>query len=275
MNTQQYLRQFKRHLRVVPKNIREEIVQDFEAILAEGEEQQQDLLERFGTPQELAAKYVEESDVELPWYSPVLKYGRNFLLLMGLGAILLAAVFYGFFAYFIDKRYFEYTDLKLAKTYNEFSNEVHLATVPASLAIEQAHVVLYSHSSPELLLRCRGKIEDKAKIQLQMELEQKNLVSIFRNACLVFVPEQSALSLSVLQSEINIIQPQLSLEIKGNQSSIALFSQDIEYSIELQARQSSVQVLPQETASPWRLSFDLYQSELEEYIPEIGWSKKP
>ena len=268
MNKQQYLQQFKRSLRVAPKNIREDIIDDFEAILAAEDVQEDGLVERFGTPQELAEKYLEDSDVELPWYTLLMHFGRNLLLLIGVCALLVVLILYGLYAYYDDKRYFEYTNLQLAQTSSEFGQELRIATIPSSFAIEQAHVVLYSHTSPELLLRCRSEIEEKEKIRLQIQLERKNLVSLFRNACLVFVPEQSTLSLSVVQSEVNLIEPLANLRITGSQSSFALYSKNVQYRLEVEARQSIVHTLPQETNSPWRLSFDIYQSDLESYIPE-------
>lgn len=252
MDKTTYRKKFIKAIRFAPKKLRQEIIADLDAILADPDTK----LQRLGTPEYLAGQYLQGAEVSTSKLRRILFFSRNLLAILGTLALALMALGYALYAYYGDYRPFDYADVELAYSHADFNHEhrVDLAE-KRHFEVRQAQVALYSHDEDDILMRCTGSVENP------------NALKIKQNACLIFTPKQ-AFSLEAEQSSLTLIEPANNWDIDAHQASLSLHQGTSSYRIIQQAEQSNSVSYPSDENAEVTLKFNILRSEAKVYQPD-------
>lgn len=252
MDKTTYRKKFIKAIRFAPKKVRQEILADLDAILADPNTKMQ----RLGTPEYLAGQYLQDAEISSSRLRRILFFSRNLLAILGTLALALMALGYALYAYYGDYRPFDYADVQLAYSHEDFNNEYRIDfTEKTHFSVYQAQAALYSHDEDDILMRCAGSLDNPK----QMNIKQ--------NSCLIFVPKHT-FSLEAEQSQVTLIEPKNNWDIQVKQTGLFLHQGASSYRIIQEAEKSGGVTYKSDEDAEITLKFNIIQSSAKVYQPD-------
>ena len=252
MDKAQYRKKFIKAIRFAPKTLREEILADLDAILADPTTE----LGRLGTPEYLAKQYLQDAEISVSIWRRVLLFSRNILAILGMIVVALIAIAYGLYSYYTDYRPFDYANVGLARSHEKFNHEYSVqVSEKRHFIIEQANVALYSHDDSTILLRCAGSLGNP-----------KSLI-IRQNACAIFVPKQ-AFSLAAEQTSVTLVTPENDWDIRIKHGTLFLHQGTNSYRIIQEFEEAGGVRYPSDKNAKITLKIKTFQAATEVYQPD-------
>ncbi len=227
MNNDRYIEKLKKALARLGNDERDEIIMEIQSDAAESGKSLQD---RFGTPDELAARYLEGEPLKPAVKEQVSAIGKKVLLWAGVTVLLLLVI--AVFAFRqLSEDDFDYAD-ESAPELNLTDSIWNSIDWHSAVNIEviQSKVVFYWHQSASIRWSCKGGFK----------FLKANKKSQIRHAnCLVFLPLQET-TISVNQGRVVIVRPQVSLDISVEQGALQIAENGEQYRYELSGNHSHV-----------------------------------
>lgn len=220
MTNDQYIAALKKALSGLDETSRSDIIQE---IQSHGAESDASLMERFGSPPDLAKQYLEGEVVRTPVSTKVVGASKKIFLWVGILAstMVAALVFFMWYASSDDFNYADETSSELDSTSADWTTKDWSSGV--SIDIDQAHAVFYWHDNPTVRWQCNGT---EAPV-----LDAKKL-TIRQSKCLVMLPKL-ALKIIATQAKIVLIRPQASLAVNVKQTSLRIAENGNQYRYEV------------------------------------------
>lgn len=225
MTNDQYIAALKKALSGMDGASRRDIIQE---IQSHGAEADASLLERFGTPETLAAQYLEGEVVKIPVTKKVVGAGKKMFLWVGILAstILAALVFFIWTASTDDFNYADESSAELDKTSASWVTKPWAEGM--SIEVEQSSAVFYWHDDPTVRWQCNGT---------QPLVNKDNKLNIRQSKCLIMLPKM-AMKIVMDQAQIVLVRPQASLDLKIRQTNLRIAENETQYRYEVNANRS-------------------------------------
>jgi len=226
MKTNDYIKQLKKHLSVLEHNKKEEIVKEIESYIEESDASYSLLVERFGTPQELANSYLEDMPINESKGKKIWSKTKKavFTIIIFLIVVSIAVAI---FVYNIIKDPFDYAKFDANTIDTKVENQWKKIDNIDSLDIEQAKVVLYGSDKNVFEVSCEGN----------KNIQNENTFVIKQSRCFLKVPKQK-LNIKSIQSEIVFVEPKDEIQFNSRQSRIRVASKKTQYKYELNGEES-------------------------------------
>ena len=232
MNQQQYITAFRKALQGLDPSSREEIVREIEMHIKEMPESETLLLERFGTPAELAGRYLEGEPITVPLGKRVARVGRKFLVVTGAIGVVTVVAFAVLFHYW-NRDAFDYSNAN-ASELDSGLWDWHQVEWSSSITVHvfQSQAVFYWHGNDTLRWRCT---RDRGKSAFQ-----QGMLKIRHNECLLFLPEFLS-TLVITQGDSVLVRPQADTVVELTQSRLRIAPNGNPYRFEIEAVRSSIE----------------------------------
>lgn len=257
MDIKHYLRKLKKELSGIGYAKRKEIIKEIEGTIAEKNLNYDELMQKFGTPTELAQSYMEGITPKKSAHHILSKTVKIILIVIGVLTVLIIAIF----AYFKNKSNdeFDYSLYNAQSVAPLVTNWKTLeVTEGLSLKTDQAKLVIYFDDTSNVLhYSCKTK-----------RVLKSSQLDIAQDFCYFIVPNQLS-EINVRQSQISLIEPKKSLSVDSNQSSIRFSGGDLSYNFNITKDESEARkfqsVDNDNPDSDIKINFKLYQSTLKDY----------
>ena len=259
MNKNEYLNKFKKELKELPRNVKEDIVREMQGNLEDFDDVEKSLEGHFGSPQQLAQNYTQGIGKKT---SPLTKVPTLFSRLMigaGLVFTLLILLIVAFWWSIKDDRY-NYADSDAALHYFEEKPWTQQEAGDI-LRVEnkQSEIVVYWHDKTHISYQCKGK-ENIISSEATLAIEQA--------FCVIFLPADGRLTepaFDVFQTDLILVRPQTSLAIKSVQSSTRVAEGKNRYHYRVIKNRSEFKELLSDADADVTISIDAYQSKIRKY----------
>ncbi len=227
MNNDRYIEKLKKALDRLGNDERDEIIMEIQSDAAESGKSLQD---RFGTPDELAARYLEGESLKPAVKEQVSAIGKKIFLWVGV-AVMVLLVITVFSFWQVSEDDFDYADESAPELNlkNSAWNSIDWHSA-VNIEVIQSNVVFYWHQSAHIRWNCKGSF----KFQ---KASEKTLIR--HASCLVFLPLQKT-TLSVRQGRMVIVRPQVSLDISVEQGSLQIAENGEQYRYVLSESHSNI-----------------------------------
>ena len=252
MTTNDYIKELKSHLSVLDNKKKNEIVQEIESYIEESNVDYSLLVDRFGTPEELASSYLEDMPIK---EQPVKKIWSKTKKAIVTIAIFLIVVFIivGIIIYNMTKDPFDYSKYT-AKTIDEKVETPWVAVENIdSIEIEQARVVIYWSDQDKIQASCQGNRSEK--IDSTFEIKQSE--------CFLKVPKQK-MNIKSYQAKVVVVEPKSDLVFDSKQSRIKIALKGNNYKFDLKGTQTKFKNLNSKE-NGILIKGDFYQSKVSPY----------
>lgn len=230
MNNQKFISTLKGALSGMDKSSRDDILQE---IQSHAKESGDTLLERFGTPANLAKQYLEGEVVARPLSSKI--WGISKKVFVVVGAFVLALILVVFLLiWWLGRDAFDYADESASELAETGASWVTVqAPDTLDINIEQASTVFYWHDEPTMRHSCKG--------ENPVELDGSKL-TFSRSKCLVYLPKKVT-TITAHQSQIVLVRPQHSLDLELVQSQLQIAENGTSYRYAIEATRTQFEEL--------------------------------
>lgn len=227
MTNNQYITALKKALSGLDKQSRSDIVQEIQSHAAESGTP---LLERFGSPEELAKQYLDGEIIAKPVSKKILGIGKKFFAWLGLIILgVIAAV--ALLIWFMSGDDFNYADESAAELNSKNADWVTKAwEAPLNVKLDQASAVFYWHDAKTVRWSCLGSSQPALR-------EEGSVLDISRSKCKLYLPK-TATSITTDQSQVVLVRPQVSLDLTIEQTSLRIAENDVKYRYVMDANRS-------------------------------------
>lgn len=220
METNKYINELKKLLSRIDSLRRDEILKELKSHIDEENETYETLVNKFGSPEELAKKYLEDLPQKDTFSQKAVNKSKKGLMILGLLVVLFFVALIIFFNYY-SKDDFDYSKYN-AKTIDEKTNGLWTTqTEVRDIEIEQAKVVFYWWEQDEVKYNCEGDNPTISEVK----------ISFRHTICYVKVPKKH-INFNILQSSTTFIKPDFIFNINAKQSEIKIDFQQEKYNFE-------------------------------------------
>ncbi len=217
MSSSKYFKELEKNLKDLDKKSRNDIIKELS--YTSEDESYENLVKRFGSPEEMASNYLENLPKKSK-KSRILLYA--FLILIFIFLVLYISIK----SYLSDP--FDFSKYN-AKTINEKINKPwHTLENIAKVDIEQSKVIIYFSQNKTFEYFCKS---DKSNIA------KSGTFFIKQSYCYLKIPKK-AFEIKVFQSNLVLIKPLEELSIEAKQSSIEFVSKNQKYNFDFEKKQS-------------------------------------
>lgn len=252
MTPNDYLKELKNHLSVLDHNKRKEIIQEIESYIEESDVDYSLLVERFGTPKELADSYLEDMPIKeakgKKIWSKTKKAAFTIIIFLAVVALIVGIIIYN-----AIKDPFDYAAFNTNTVDKKVEAPWKTVENIDSLDIEQAKVVIYWSDTNTLQVSCQGNRSEK--IDTTFEIKQSE--------CFLKVPKQK-INIKSYQANVVVIEPKSEIEFNSKQSQVKFAPKNNNYKFELKGVQSKFKNLNSEEDGI-KIKGEFYQSKLSPY----------
>lgn len=231
MSTNTYLKELKKQLAPLDAQKKKEILQEIQSYITESNVDYSLLVERFGTPTELAQSYLEDVPLKEQQGNKAWASVKKALIIIGFFVLFTIISVSAIMYYFLqdDFDYSAYTaksvSQKLEKPWQRFENITNLD-------ISQSRVIIYWSEEEHMQASCTAKNSDKA-------LQKENTFVVNQTRCFIKLPKQS-INIKSNQTKVVLVEPTASVHLESEQSHIQLAVKERLYRFELNAQESDV-----------------------------------
>lgn len=228
MKTQDYIKEFKNCLKDIDKDKKNEIIKEIESYINESEVNYSSLVERFGTPEELAKGYLEDIPVKEQKNNTFLVQTKRVVItIASFIFIVLAIIAFIIYKYTQDPfDYSKYTAVTINEEINSFWTNIDNID---HIKVEQAQVVFYWSENDKFEYSCEGNTVVK----------EENTFTIKQSRCYVKVPKK-AISIKTYQSQIVLVKPGSNINIDTEQTSLRIAEKNENYQYQFDPKQSDI-----------------------------------
>ena len=253
MTNNQYITALKKALAGLDRASRDDIIQEIQSHAAESGKP---LLERFGSPDELAKQYLDGEIIANPVGKKILGIGKKLFAWIGIGfVVLIAAV--ALFIWYMSGDDFNYADENAAELKSQSADWVSKEwDAPLTIKLDQAATVFYWHDAKSIRWSCLG--------DTQPRIGDDAVMSIRHSKCLVFLPK-TAVTMNATQSETVIVRPQVSLDINMEQASLRVAENGVKYRYVTDASRSKIEGLQSHDDAEYTISIKSHESMVAPY----------
>ncbi len=252
MNQKRYLSALKSHLKPLGRSGTQPIIAEIKTLISDSNCPDDQLLERFGTPEELAARYLEDAPAAPP--SLLGRVTRGFLYTVGILFVLLLLAGYFIYQFFMADR-FNYADMSVPELSVQSGTwHHHTLDAAATINVKQATLAIYWHDEETLSYQCER--EDEIKVGDEFH--------ILRDHCLLYLPKVPV-SLTSRQAQIVLVQPGADLSMSTEMTSLRIAANGAEFKLEANKRESKVEHVGQSESANVLISVDAYQTSVTPY----------
>lgn len=226
MTNDQYITTLNKALSGLDSTSRNDIVQEIKSHEAESGSS---LFDRFGSPEALAEQYLEGETIKTPVTQKVAGLGKKMFLWVGiLASTLILAM--AFFIWNVSSDDFNYADETAAELDQSSADWVTKDwKTGMSINIEQTSAVLYWHDQPTVRWQCNGN---------EAPMLDTERLTVRQSSCLIMLPKED-MRIVADQSQVVLVRPQASLDMKIKQSSLRIAENDTQYRYDVSANRSN------------------------------------
>lgn len=230
MNQQQYLEALKKALKGINKQNRDNIFLEIEGLISELNTQES-IEEHFGSPSELAKKYLEDESISPTVAKKVMSFGKKIFITIGI-VITLLILGIALFGWYFSQDSFNFADMK-AKQLNKNSVNWHSIEWNSDIKIniDQGRAVIYWHDQASIYWNCGDK-QDLIPVP-------NKVLKIRHDQCLLFLPKQ-ALEVKANQADLVLIKPLATANISLKQSKLRIAENESKYKLDINATRSAI-----------------------------------
>jgi len=250
MTTRNYLKELERHLEVLSKEKRNNIITELKAVIEEENLDYNSVVERFGDVETLSQLYLEDIPIEKRivkkvWY----KRMRNYLYVFFVFILL-----FGIFLYIKIQDPFDYSLYNSNTIKKEIKYNWKSLDRFNTINIFQSRVIFYFTNDEKAQYHC--KRDDDL-------LVENEIIKVVQNSCVLILPKESN-KIIARQSSITSIKAKQNLDFDLEQSSLEISKNGIEYKYDIQKEESDTSNLVSKE-SPYLIKLKLYQSQVSYY----------
>lgn len=252
MTTQDYIKELKKYLSNLDNDKKNEILKEIESYIEESHIDYSILVERFGTPKELADGYLEDMPIkEQKSKTFLIKTKRVIITIASFLLIVFAIV--AFFIYKFTQDPFDYSKYTASTINKEVdSTWIDLNNIN-QIKIEQAQVVLYWSKNDKLQYSCKGNSISN----------DGGTLLIKQSRCFIKVPNKK-IDIKSFQAKIILIEPTNTLSLESEQTSLRIAEKNSTYKYDFSSKQSDVNNLTSKE-NGITINGKLFQSDLSSY----------
>ena len=250
MKNENYIKSLKNLLKDLDTDSRNQIIKEIESYIKESGVNGETLVEKFGTPEELASSYLEDIPIKKPESkSKIVK------ILFYIVAVFMIFIVGSIFLFnYITSDDFDYST-HTSDTINSKTKEAWVE-VPniKHLNLKQVKVVFYASANENLMYSCSSGTE---------VLNEQETLEIRQSKCFIKLPLNS-LNIKTFQSNIVLIKPDKSLYLDLEQSTLRIAEKQNKYKYIFERKQSDIKGL-ESKESNINIKFKVYQSNISKY----------
>ncbi len=252
MNKKNYLSELKKHLKPLGRQDRKTVLLEIEGLIADSQCEEHELIERFGSPSQLAAQYLEGKSVKkISGMHRMANY-----LVYSITALFLIIVIGGVFVYksfVVDQ--FDYADEGAAELdlNNAAWQKIPLDS-PIALKLKQADVVIYWQDEDYAAFNCKRGAVDLGDGRFSLEQDQ----------CLLYLPV-SETSIESVQSKLVLVRPQSAVIMNLEQTSLRIADNDAQFNMILNKQETNLEPIPTQVEADITLTITAKQSSIVPY----------
>lgn len=255
MTNNQYITALKKALSGLDSDSRNDIIQEIQSHAAESGTP---LIERFGSPEELAGQYLDGEIIAKPVSKKILGIGKRLFTWIGIAVVgLIVAI--TLFVWLISGDDFNYADEKAEELTGSDTTWISKDwDAPLTVKMDQASTVLYWHDAASVRWSCKAK--DQPTIG-------DGVLSLRHSKCLVYLPK-TAVTLNSDQSQIVMVRPQVSVDINMEQSSLKIAENGEKYRYEFEGGRSKFDGLQSDSEAKYTITIKSQESMIAPYKSE-------
>ena len=253
MTNNQYIAALKKALSGLDSDSRNDIVQEIQSHAAESGTP---LIERFGSPEDLANQYLDGEIIAKPVAKKILGIGKKLFTWIGIVVVgLIAAI--ALFIWIISGDDFNYADENAAELKSTDAAWVSKDwAAPLTIKLNQASAVFYWHDAKTVRWNCQA--------DEQPTLGDDSVLNLRHSKCLVYLPK-TAVSINADQSQMVLVRPQVSVDINMVQASLRVAENGVKYRYVTDADRSRFDGLQSHDDAELTLSIKAHESMIIEY----------
>lgn len=252
MNKQNYLSELKKHLKPLGRQDRKTVLLEIEGLIADSQCEEHELIERFGSPSQLAAQYLEEKSVK---NTSGMQRAANYFVYF-VTALFLIILIGGILVYksFVDDQ-FDYADENAEELdLNNAAWQKIPMDSPVALKLKQASVVVYWQEEDYAAFNCKRGAVDLGGGRFSIEQDQ----------CLLYLPV-SETSIESVQSKLVLVRPQSDASLNIEQTTLRIADNDAQFNMILDKQESNVESIPTQVEADITLTITAKQSSILPY----------
>lgn len=253
MTNNQYITALKKALDGMDRNSRNDIVQE---IQSHAEESGTRLIERFGSPDELAKQYLQGEVIAKPVTKKMLGIGKRLLTWIGIGVVILIAAT-ALFVWIMSSDDFNYADENAPELTSQDTDWVSKEwDAPLKIELDQATSVFYWHDAKTIRSSCLG--------DHQPLIKDDSTMSIRHAKCLIYLPK-TAITIEADQAQLVLVRPQVSVDISMQQASLRIAENGEQYRYEMNTERTKVSGMKSHNDAELTISVKAYESTVSPY----------
>ena len=255
MNQQQYINALKKALKGIDKQARDNILLEIKGLISELSTQES-IEEHFGSPSELAQKYLEGEKITPTVGKKFMGFGKKLFITIGVGITVLI-IGLSLLAWYFSDDSFNYADTS-AEQLDRKSANWHSVEWNSDIKIEvdQGRAVFYWQDEARIYWNCGNK--------QNLNPVSNKMLKIRHDQCLIFLPKQSV-EIKADQADIVLIKPQSSANLTLTQSKLRIAEKDGKYKFEINATRSAIGNLTSHDDALTTISINAEESQIERY----------
>lgn len=247
MKNEKYLKSLKNLLKDLDTNTRDQIIKEIESYINESGVNAETLVEKFGTPEELASSYLEDMPTKKA-------KSKTIKILFSIVAVFMLLIFGSIiFFNFVTSDDFDYS-IYTSDTIDTKTEEVWIEISDVKqLNFKQVKVVLYGSTNKNLMYSCKN----------DNIVNDNGILNIKQSKCFIKLPSND-LKINSFQTNIVLIKPEKSLDINLEQSNLRIAEKQNSYKYIFERKQSDIKGLASKE-SDIKIKFKSYQSHISKY----------
>ncbi len=250
MKNENYLKSLKKLLKDLDTDTKNQIIKEIESYIDESGANGETLVEKFGTPEELASSYLEDMPIK-----KTKTKSKTVKILFSIVAIFMILIFGSIFLFnSLTSDDFDYSiftsetiDGKTKEPWIEVSNI-------SAVNLKQVKAVFYASKNENLMYSCSKDTT---------VLNEKGILNIKQSKCFIKLP-YNVFKINSFQSNVVLIKPEKSLDIDLEQSTLRIAEKQNKYKYIFERKQSDIKGL-ESKESNINIKFKLYQSNISKY----------
>ena len=255
MNNEQYLKALAKALSTLDRKSREDILKEIQSHANELGDDNNSLLQRFGSPESLASEYLDGNNPPPGIGKKIYGIGAKVVSIIGVSLVALIALI-ALILWIISGDKFDYAN-ESAEEITEISDWKTTEWDEAlSVEVQQAHTVFYWNNNNTLRWHCRGREFP--------DLDNNGSLKIRHGFCIVYLPMVTT-DLRVEQGNVVLVQPKANLNIEAEQSNVRIAENNATLEYQIDALHSDIGNFVSQDNALIRIEISTKESSIEHY----------
>ena len=256
MKNSQYIKTLEKALAGMDKQSRADILLEINSHVEELGDDNFSLLERFGSPEDLAKQYLEGATIAMPIKGRVSFWGKRLLLSIA-AACIFVIVATVISIWYLSQDDFNFANEQATQLQIDNSNWNTTETFqPIELNIDQSQASIYWHSKNQVSWKCKGANPDMNPASTRLDIRHNN--------CLIFLPSKPV-SISINQASVVIVRPQGNVALRMQQASLRIAENGAEYQYIISKDRSNIGQFKSSPSATVTVDIKAMESTIEHY----------